>query len=177
MNLVDFTAQTQQKPSFVLAGRDIVAVDSISATLMGLTPDEIKTVRMAFQAGLGEMRLEEIDIRGEDIKGLRMHFELPSEWLGKTFPDLQIVGEDTACSGCIIPLFSSLRRLAEENRAFKHPLTIALGTTPVSGDTSAVLTIGECMARNAETGYRIGGCPPSRDEIATALRELTQPRI
>jgi len=174
MNVVDFTAPSQQKASFVLAGRDIVAVDSVSSALMGLTPDEIKTVRLGFQAGLGEMRLAGIDIRGEDIKGLRMHYELPAEWLGKTFPNLTILGEDTACSGCIIPLFSSLRQLAQESREFKHPLIIALGTAPVTGYSGAVLTIGECTARNAETEYRVGGCPPSGDDIARALSEHTE---
>ena len=176
MNVVDFTTQTQQKAAFVLAGRDIVAVDSVSTALMGLTPDEIKTVRLGFQAGLGEMRFAGIDIRGEDIKGLRMHYELPAEWLGKTFPNLKILGEDTACSGCIIPLFSSLKQLVQENRAFTHPLIIALGTAPVTGDSDAVLTIGECTARNAESGYRVDGCPPSGDDIARALLEHSEKR-
>lgn len=38
MNVVDFTTQPGQKASFVLAGRDIVAADSVSTALMGLSP-------------------------------------------------------------------------------------------------------------------------------------------
>lgn len=121
------------------------------------------------------MRLAEIDIRGDDIKGLKMHYELPSEWLGKTFPDLTIRGEDTACSGCIIPLFSALRQLAQENRVFKHPLTVALGTTPATA-VGAMITIGECASNSAETEPRVGGCPPDREDMMKALRELTRQR-
>ncbi len=169
INLVDFTAQAGQPASFVLAGRDIVAVDSVSAALMGLSPDAVKTIRLGCQAGLGEMRLEEIEIRGEDIKGLKMHYELPAQWLGRTFPNLTISGEDTACSGCILPLFSALRRLAEQSRAFAHPLTIALGVAPAARGSGAVLAIGQCPAHDVETEYGVGGCPPSRDEIEKAL--------
>jgi len=174
LNLVDFTVPAQQQPSFVLAGRDIVAVDSVSAALMGLSPEQVKTVRMGFQAGLGEMHLGEIDIRGEDIKGLRMHYELPSEWLGKTFPNLTIRGEDTACSGCIIPLFSSLRQLAQARRVFQHPLTVVLGTTSAAGEHGAVLSIGVCAAPDEETTCRVHGCPPSREEVDRALLALTE---
>jgi uncharacterized protein (DUF362 family) len=169
MNLVDFTAQAGQPASFALAGRDVVAVDSVSAALMGLSPDEVKTVRLGCRAGLGEMRLEEMEIQGEDIKGLKMHYELPAQWLGRTFPNLTLSGQDTACSGCIIPLFSALRRLADENRVFTHPLTISLGTAPAARSSGAVLAIGQCPAHDIETGYGVGGCPPSRDEIEKAL--------
>jgi hypothetical protein len=160
----------------VLAGRDIVAVDSVGTALMGLAPDAIQTVRRGFERGLGEMRLEAIEIRGDDIKGLKMRYELPAAWLNKTFPDITIAGQDTACSGCIIPLFSALRQIAAENRALEHPLTIALGTAPAARGSGAVLTIGACPACEAEAGYRVGGCPPSRKEITTALREKTVQR-
>jgi len=175
MNVVDFTTQPGQKASFVLAGRDIVAADSVSTALMGLSPGEIPTIRLGLQAGLGEMRLEAIDIRGEDIKGLRMHYELPAEWLGKTFPDLTIRGEDTACSGCIIPLFSSLRQLAQESRVFKHPLTVVLGTTPVTAG-GALIIIGACASNSAETEHRVGGCPPDREDMVKAFLKFTEQR-
>ena len=176
MNVVDFTTQPGQTAPFVLAGIDIVAVDSVSTALMGLSPGEIRTIRLGFQAGLGEMRFEGIDIRGEDIKGLRMQYELPAQWLVKTFPDLTIRGEDTACSGCIIPLFSALKQLAQENRGFTYPLTVVLGTTPDTNTSEVVLAIGQCPAHGVETGYRVGGCPPSRDEIEKALLVLTEQR-
>jgi hypothetical protein len=174
MNLVDFTAPAQQQAAFILAGRDIVAVDSVSSALMGLTPDEISTIRLGYQAGLGEMHLTRIDIMGEDIKGLKMHYELPSRWLEKTFPGLTIRGDDRACSGCIIPLFSSLNQLAGENRVFKHPLTIALGNTQVREETGEIITIGDCNAYNPERKYTVGGCPPTRENVLKALSHLTE---
>jgi hypothetical protein len=120
------------------------------------------------------MRLEEIEIKGEDIKGLKMHYELPAQWLGRTFPILTLSGQDTACSGCIIPLFSALRRLADENRVFRHPLTISLGTAPAAGSGGAVLAIGQCPVHDVEAEYGVGGCPPSRDEMEKTLLAHTE---
>ena len=71
LNLVDFTAPVQKHSGFVLAGNDIIAVDAVSTSIMGLSTDDIKTIQLGYQAGLGEMNLAKIDIKGEDIKGLK----------------------------------------------------------------------------------------------------------
>jgi hypothetical protein len=71
-------------------------------------------------------------------------------------------------------LFSALRRLAQENRGFTYPLTVVLGTTPVSHASDAFLAIGQCPEGNAEAESRVGGCPPSRDEIEKVLLAHTE---
>jgi uncharacterized protein (DUF362 family) len=171
LNLIDFTAPVQKQSGFILAGRDIVAVDTVTTSLMGLNPDEIKTIQLGSQAGLGEMNLAKIDIQGEDIKGLKMHYELPSEWLKKKFPLLKIIGSDTACSGCIIPLFSSLTQLESQAVSFKKTLTIILGTTDSTKHPSDALLIGDCISPPSEKGNQIEGCPPQKEDIIKALFE------
>lgn len=173
LNLVDFTSPVQNHPGFILAGSDIVAVDAISTALMDVNPDEVKTIQLGYKAGLGEMNMAKIDIKGEDIKGLKMHYELPSEWLKKKFPRLNITGNDTACSGCIIPLFSSLAILEEQGRSFKNPLTIRMGKTDVHEHSSDTLFIGDCNRPNLKEGNHIKGCPPQKDDILKALLEKT----
>lgn len=174
LNLVDFTAPAQKHSGFILAGSDIVAVDSVATSLMGLNPDEIKTIQLGFQAGLGEMNLAKIDIQGEDTKGLKMNYELPSEWLKKKFPLLKIIGYDTACSGCLIPLFSSLTQLENQGRSFKKPLTIILGSTDHAENLSDILIIGDCISHKSEKVKKVKGCPPQKEDILKALCENIQ---
>ena len=171
LNLVDFTIPRQHHQGFLVAGRDIVAVDSVSSALMGLTPHTIPLLKLGSQAGLGKVNLTEISIIGEDTKGLKVHYELPSEWLRRTFPLLTITGHDTACSGCTIPLFSSLAKLADQGKTLKKPLTILLGRENLQEESSQTCIIGNCSPQKLKQGKSVKGCPPQATDI---LEDLTQ---
>ena len=58
----------------ILASADSVAIDAVSARLMGFDPMRIEYLRLAHEAGLGAARPEEIEIRGEDISTLNFGF-------------------------------------------------------------------------------------------------------
>src|SRR5512143_1269687 len=47
----------------VIAGRDIVSVDSVACTLFGKTPKEVRYVQLAQDAGLGVADIERIKVR------------------------------------------------------------------------------------------------------------------
>jgi len=174
LNLVDFTS-IQHHTTFIMAGSDIVAVDTVATSLMGLSPAEVKTIQLGSHAGLGEMNLTEIDIKGEEIKGLKMRYELPSEWLKKHFPLLEIMGADRACSGCIIPLFSSLSELEKNSTSFTQPLTIILGSIDSTlKKASNVLLIGNCTSDLKENYLQVEGCPPQKEAIMMALGKYTE---
>jgi len=49
----------------IVAGRDVVAVDSTASRLMGIDPHEIGHIMMAHERGLGE--IDDIDVLGEGI--------------------------------------------------------------------------------------------------------------
>jgi hypothetical protein len=53
----------------MLASGDSVAIDAISAKMMGFEPMSLKYIEIAHNAGLGKGRPEEIEIVGEDISG------------------------------------------------------------------------------------------------------------
>ncbi|MAE71324.1 MAG: iron-sulfur cluster-binding protein [Gemmatimonadetes bacterium] len=59
----------------LLASKDQVAIDSISAKLMGFDPMSLKFIRMAHEDGLGCGDPGEIEIVGEEIKNVNWHFE------------------------------------------------------------------------------------------------------
>lgn len=62
-----------------LAGADFVAVDAVGATLMGIDPRDMGYLWLCHEAGLGEARLEHIDVVGgkvgEHARGFRRHPE------------------------------------------------------------------------------------------------------
>ncbi len=59
---------------YILASFDSVAIDATAARLMGFNPLEIPYMKMCDDMGLGQARKENIEIVGEDIEGVNLHF-------------------------------------------------------------------------------------------------------
>ena len=68
-------AMRWQVKNVLLAGADQVAVDAVSARMMGFDPMSIKFIRLAHEAGLGCGDISEIEIVGEDISGVNWRFK------------------------------------------------------------------------------------------------------
>lgn len=60
--------------NLILAGADQVAVDATAARLMGFDPLGLKFLRLAHERGLGCADPREIEVVGEDISGINLHF-------------------------------------------------------------------------------------------------------
>ncbi len=58
----------------ILASADSVAIDAVAAKLMGFEPMEIPYLRMATEMGLGEGRIQNIEITGDDVSKVNFHF-------------------------------------------------------------------------------------------------------
>lgn len=66
------------KKDVILASADQVAIDAVSAKLMGFDPMSIKYINLAHQAGLGKGKTDEIEIVGDtDIIRESWGFEIP----------------------------------------------------------------------------------------------------
>jgi uncharacterized protein (DUF362 family) len=61
----------------VFAGADVMAVDTIASYFMGFNPQKIPHLRLAAENGLGEYRMERIEVAGADIHEIRMDFDSP----------------------------------------------------------------------------------------------------
>lgn len=61
--------------NLVIAGTDSVAVDAVSAAVMGVAPDTIKHLNYAEQKGLGTCDLNQIEVVGEPIERVRKKFK------------------------------------------------------------------------------------------------------
>ena len=67
-------AMMPYEKDFILASRDQVAIDAISAKMMGFDPMKLDFIRLAHEKGLGVGNPSEIEVVGEDISGVNFHF-------------------------------------------------------------------------------------------------------
>lgn len=62
--------------NYILAGTDQVAIDAVSAKMMGFDPMQIGYIKMAHDKGLGIGDVGQIEIIGEDIKDVNYDFSV-----------------------------------------------------------------------------------------------------
>jgi uncharacterized protein (DUF362 family) len=61
---------------YLLASADQVAIDAVSAKMMGFDPMSLPYIRLAHEAGLGVGDPREIEIVGEDVRHVNFHFSV-----------------------------------------------------------------------------------------------------
>lgn len=66
---------TWHEKNYILASKDQVAIDAVSAKMMGFEPLSIPFIKIAHDKGLGCGDLKQIDIKGEDITRVNYEFE------------------------------------------------------------------------------------------------------
>ena len=59
----------------LLAGADQVAIDAVTARIMGFDPMSISFIRLAHEMGLGCGEMDQIEVVGEDVTELDWHFK------------------------------------------------------------------------------------------------------
>ncbi len=66
----------------IIAGTNPLATDMVAASVMGFEPEEIPTFTWANKVGMLPQNLDEIEIRGEEISGVRRRFKRPrlNDW-------------------------------------------------------------------------------------------------
>ena len=169
LNIVDGSAAAHCNEPFLLAGTDIVAVDTIAASLMGYNPQEVKTVELGYKAGLGQKDLTAIEIIGHDIQTFRMNMQQPLELLRNEFPEITLLAS-SACSGCLLPLFAAFRRLRDSHVKPTGPITLTAG--PHEYTPEASVFIGRCARPTSPNQPWLRSCPPSKDELFEFLKEF-----
>jgi len=69
---------TPVEMGLIIAGTNPLATDMVSASLMGFAPEEVPTFTWANRAGMTPARLDEIEVRGEKLEGVRRRFVRPN---------------------------------------------------------------------------------------------------
>ncbi len=92
----------------MLASADSVAIDAVAAKMMGFDPLKIGFIRLAHEDGLGVGRIDEIEVRGEDVSRMNFGFS---------------VGENLASRVGKLIWFGPLKRF---QKLFFHPPLVYL---------------------------------------------------
>ncbi len=170
LNIVDCTAPVHRNSRFVLAGTDIVAVDTVTSSLMGIDYRSVQTIHLGHAAGLGEMELAAINIVGDDLKDLQMNFEQPEEYLRRVFPRIRLLAKG-ACSGCLIPLFGALRRMEQQGLQPDEPFSIVSGREAPEPESEKALYVGQCAEPCNDAAAWMQCCPPTKEELFEFLKD------
>ncbi|UCG45425.1 MAG: DUF362 domain-containing protein, partial [Candidatus Bathyarchaeota archaeon] len=67
--------------NLIIAGTDMVAVDTVATAVMGIEPHRVKYLQLAAQRGLGITDFKKIQVIGEEIDRVKQMFRLPQKFV------------------------------------------------------------------------------------------------
>lgn len=156
----------------ILAGKDLVAVDSVCARLIGYEPRETLLTVNAAARGLGVMSPDEIVVVGESLDQVKRRFLRSIEDNPVEVEGFQLIYGDATCTGCRNTIMSALTDMRNANQMMYLP-----GVTVVTGDAllpegvprENIVTIGKCMSKESQTKRYVKGCPPNNAYVVKAI--------
>jgi hypothetical protein len=165
--------------NLIIAGRDMVSVDMVGASVIGIEPNEVKYLRYIANSRGQSLDLSRLDIRGERIADVAKKLIWEYPWCEELLEKYRISGiacEDPGnhfCSGCTVTAFAGLNRFFRENqgRRFKG-VEICLGRNTAHAESERIFLLGKCSVKaNPEHkgAVEVKGCPASTKEIYQKL--------
>ena len=160
----------------IIASKDIVAGDAVGSAVMGYeNPRDIKITRIANERGLGEIDLDKIEIKGEELKDVKRRFKRASEVEIEGVPPFTLINDPTACTGCRTTIISAIMDMKNDN--IQHLLegkTIVLGKLPedklpIDVKKEDLILMGICTKHLEQYGTYVKGCPPNNIWVVNAI--------
>jgi len=163
-----------------LAGFDPVAVDTISAMILGINPSSLRFLKWAEEKGLGTRNLDEIEIIGVPMK--EAYFGKAVDMVGfvnARMKDSRVMNFG-ACTGCLQLPVQIMRFCDKISRGQKFVYILGPGAKAdeveknlKEGET--VILCGYCAAPtfyNGLKGHFIPGCPPQPEDLQRKIKEI-----
>jgi len=158
----------------LVASRDILAADTVAATIMGIEPLEIEYLKLAEEAGLGYAELAKIEIIGEKLEDVIRPFKRIKLDFGTYRQQGIFIFKKGACSGCRSTMESLIAGLEKGEKVdLLKGWTILFGQSVSFPDRleGRLLNIGTCTRKYKDKGHYIPGCPPHPKDIASLLEK------
>ena len=157
--------------NLILAGKDLVAVDAVSARLIGYDPRETLLTVNAARRGLGVMEPERIEIVGEPLENVRRRFLRSVEDEPVTMEGFELIHGQATCTGCRNTVMSALIDMRNADQLIYLPgVTVLTGDAPWPDDVAGedVVTVGLCM-QDRQAARHVKGCPPNNYLVVKAI--------
>lgn len=156
----------------VIAGANVLAVDMVSASVMGFEAKAINHISMAVKHGIGPKDISEIQIKGCEVNDIKREFlkAIPS------VPDSKqaYIQNFESCSGCMGCAAITITRLQEMGFFQENPnrsITLVIGTkVPLNAfERTDTFLIGNCAIGKRQGENCMPGCAPSALDTANMI--------
>jgi len=159
--------------NLILAGKDLVSVDSTCARLIGYEPNETLLTVNAAARGLGIMDPDQIEIRGEPLERVQRRFlraieDNPVEGV----EGFQLIQGEATCTGCRNTVMSALIDMRNADQLMYLPgVTVVTGGAPLPEGIprESIVTVGKCTPKENQTERHVKGCPPNNALVVDAI--------
>ena len=161
----------------IIAGKDPVAVDAVTAKVMGFEPSDHGCIAAAAEQGIGIGDLDQIEVVGESIAKVQRRFKRASEAMGSLpFPEnFQLLMDEKTCTGCrntVTEVLMDVNAANQLDRTAGWSVVVGkLGELP-EVDRTKLLLIGACTTRYKKEGIYVEGCPPNNRDVCNGLRYM-----
>jgi len=145
--------------NLVVASSDVVAADSVTATIMGFDPFDIDHIRIANMQGVGESNLEKINVLGSKIEEVKKNFKKPCNKITGVFKNVTVI-EGGVCRACRSRTRWSLEQLDKLGKLDGEKLTVILGVDPYLPDPDEVEVARSFLRLTSDKCLFVRGCPP-----------------
>jgi len=168
------------KLDLTLAGFDPVAVDTVSARILGIDPSTLRFLKWAEESGLGTKNLDEIEIVGVPLKDAIFGKAIDMVgFVNARMKDSRVVNFG-ACTGCLQLPVQIMRFSDRISRGKKFvyvmgPNATADNVKKILKEGEIVIFCGYCAAPtfyNEFDGYFIPGCPPQPEDLQRKIKEI-----
>jgi len=160
------------KLNLIIAGSDPVSVDSVCASVIGLSAEKIMHIKLAEEQGLGIADVGDMDIIGEKIGDVAKRLRSYKEVFTRRYKGVRMIERD-ACTGCMGEAMSTLvyLRSAGFDKEMAE-LGLVMGRPEeVSEAGRKLVIVGQCASKHKELGVYVRGCPPHGLEITNGACE------
>jgi uncharacterized protein (DUF362 family) len=159
--------------NLIVAGKDLVAVDSTCAQLIGYKPSETLLTVNAAARGLGVMDPDQIEVIGEPLGSVKRRFlrsveDNPVEGV----EGFQLIQGEATCTGCRNTVMSALIDMRNADQLMYLPgVTVVTGGAPLPEGVprESIVTIGKCTPKESQTERHVKGCPPNNALVVDAI--------
>ncbi len=166
------------KSNIIISGDNPVAVDAVTAKVIGFEPEEVKHIKIAFKQGLGPISLKEIKLYGESIETIKKTVKFKKAISNiDNLKDKFIFYTGGICMDCIPSAASGLIATLEQKwikNIDTRDIAIVIGSSgelPVINEKNIIL-FGNCTYPYIDIGNYIPGCPPQATMIFEEIKKL-----
>jgi len=158
--------------NLIVAGKDLVAVDSTCARVIGYNPSETLLTVNAAARGLGVMDPDQIQIVGEPLDGVKRRFLRAIEDDPVKVEGFQLIYGEETCTGCRNTVMSALADMRNADQLmYLSGVTVVAGGAPLPEGMPRenIVTVGKCMPKEIWSERHAIGCPPNNALVVKAI--------